>query len=404
MFALIRSSASGSEDLEAPEFNDLLSGIIVPAAGGLIGTGVVWVPGVVYWFFLKQGSGSPLTDPVLWILAIVGLIYMPMALMAAATNSGFLRMLNPVYMFVYIKRLGADYALAVFTILVLCVPAVLIGLLSALLYAIPLPILPGILAASVRLLVPFMMARVLGLLLYMRGAELGLSRAADYEEPLLPGVVPRGTASQPGDPSSNAAYDAVRWAPIEVSLAEVPPSLPAAAALRRRAPIELDPEALPPLAMAEREDAPLARRHMIVELDASALPPFKAEAEGEQPQVKGAAAAIIAAVGANTLAQAVILYGSASLDDSQLPTQCHLAVGQAAATQGDFTLAIRALKAAAKDQGDQISPKAFVLLARVYGEKLGDLATAEKIYRHVVQRFPGSPAAQFAQSRMGARA
>ena len=79
----------------------------------------------------------------------------------------------------------------------------------------------------------------------------------------------------------------------------------------------------------------------------------------------------------------------------------HLAVGQAAAGRGDFACAVRALKAAASIAPDAPdAPRACVILARLYAERLGDAASAERLYRFVVQRYPDTDAARFARQRL----
>jgi TolA-binding protein len=76
-------------------------------------------------------------------------------------------------------------------------------------------------------------------------------------------------------------------------------------------------------------------------------------------------------------------------------------LGQVAVGRGQLHLAVRALKQAAKRAPDDpLAPKACILLARVYAEKLGDAASAGKLYRYVLQRYPGTDAARFAEQRL----
>ena len=86
---------------------------------------------------------------------------------------------------------------------------------------------------------------------------------------------------------------------------------------------------------------------------------------------------------------------------ASLPAASHVAVGQKAAAVGDYPLAVRALKQVAQlTPEDPLAPRACVILARLYGERLGDEASALKLYRHVAGRYPGTDAARFAQSRL----
>jgi TolA-binding protein len=81
----------------------------------------------------------------------------------------------------------------------------------------------------------------------------------------------------------------------------------------------------------------------------------------------------------------------------------HLFVGQAAATQGDYPLAVQALETAADVAPDApTAPRALVLLARVFGERLQETERAEGIYRYIVHRYPDTEASRFAEQRIPA--
>ncbi|MHB8875689.1 MAG: B-box zinc finger protein [Myxococcaceae bacterium] len=372
MFAAIRQSAQGQDDIDAPDFSDLWSGLIAPAAAGILGTAVLWLPGLLYWAYVRHPDGI-LRDPGLWVLVVAGAVYAPMALAAAATGSGLGRMLNPLAIAAYIGRLGADYFIAVGAIVVLGAAAVVFGILSGLVSALPVPIVAGWVSSCLRLLAPLMMARVLGLLLYTRGDALGFGRVQDFQVPVLPGVAPRGLpAPRAGQEQGSEGDAGRRWAPIE--LESPPEEVPAAAAPSKRAPVELDPGELPPLPAGD-----------------------ELSGEAELPDAIGA---ICAAVAANELPRAAGLYAKAGVPEASLSAEVHLAVGQSAATAGDYALAVRALKAAARDPADPLAPKALVVLARVYGEKLGEPDAAARLYQHVLKSYPGTPAAKFAEGRL----
>jgi len=80
-----------------------------------------------------------------------------------------------------------------------------------------------------------------------------------------------------------------------------------------------------------------------------------------------------------------------------------VAIGQRAAARGRLSEAVRALKLAGSLRPeDPDAPRACVILARLYAERLEDAGSAEKLFRYVVQRYPATPAAQFAAAQLPA--
>ncbi|MFP2931737.1 tetratricopeptide repeat protein [Pyxidicoccus sp. 3LG] len=112
--------------------------------------------------------------------------------------------------------------------------------------------------------------------------------------------------------------------------------------------------------------------------------------------------ALGSAVDARDVPQALALYATLSgVPKASVPPAHHLFVGQAAAVEGNFPLAVQALEAAADvAPDDATAPRALVLLARVLGERMQDVARAEEIYRYVLHRYPDSSAARFARERV----
>ena len=91
-----------------------------------------------------------------------------------------------------------------------------------------------------------------------------------------------------------------------------------------------------------------------------------------------------------------------NLPQVPLSSDCYFGLAQAAVKKADYRQAVRALKAVMTSAPDDpIAPRACFLLARIYSERLSDLGTAEQLFRHVVQRYPKSQEAQFAQTRLG---
>jgi hypothetical protein len=83
--------------------------------------------------------------------------------------------------------------------------------------------------------------------------------------------------------------------------------------------------------------------------------------------------------------------------------QIQLEEGQAAAARGDFDTAVRALRAAATEVPDHpIAPRACILLARIYSERLDDSVKGDELYRYVMKRYPSTSAAAFAERKLQA--
>jgi hypothetical protein len=332
VFAIIRGTARGDRELEPPDFTDFLSDIVGPAVRGVVATALVWLPGVLYFIFLADQNA--LMDPLLWLLVLVGIAYVPMALLTAAAGSDVLGMLNPVAGIAHMRRLGKDYLVALGALAVLVVPHVLLSTVGGLLRMLDVFLVTRVAAEFLMNLVPFLMAHVLGLLLYVRGDDLGYGLAQDYYEPVMPDVEP---TSRPE-------------------------------AFRGGAPAFADPEPEPvPTASAELS-------------------------------------ALTKAVEARDVPQVLALYSSLqSMPDGRrlVEPAHHLFVGQASAAQGDYPLAVKALEAAADvDPEGPVAPRALVMLARVFGERMQEPQRAEELYRYIVHRYPDTDASRFAQQRL----
>jgi len=219
-FSLMRSTLRGESEVPIPDYSDIFADWLVPALRGVVASSVVWLPLPLYlaltggWdvsqymehllsdpMFYMTGrfhsiSGEHLlSDPIAWLLALTGLAWLPMTLMMAMTGVGLLEILNPVTGLHRILRLGRDYAVALAALLTLGLVYLTVHRVSSSLRDIPFEIiLSRWLAEVLECLVFFMMARVLGLLLYTRGDTLGYGAPGDYLTPVLSAdVVPRTT-------------------------------------------------------------------------------------------------------------------------------------------------------------------------------------------------------------------
>ncbi|MFY2562011.1 tetratricopeptide repeat protein, partial [Corallococcus terminator] len=111
--------------------------------------------------------------------------------------------------------------------------------------------------------------------------------------------------------------------------------------------------------------------------------------------------ALASAVGGRDVPRALELYAELEqLPSSRVPAEHHLFIGQAAAVEGNFPLAVTALERAADVAPDSpTAPRALVMLARVLGERMNEPARAEEVYRYVLHRYPDTSAARYAGER-----
>jgi hypothetical protein len=351
-FAILRASARGETDLPIPEYNDLFSDWLLPALRGLLATSAVWLPFGLYlvyfsgWdahAYLERLLNDPMfymtgtfhslpwdelmRDPIVWVLGLAGLVYLPMGLMLGAMGAPLLDLLNPLRGVRAMPRLGRDYSTTLCVLFLLGLAMLVTRALGSGLRAMEWGPVTRWLAELVELPIPLLMAHVLGLLLYTRGDALGYGSPSEYLTPVLPGAAPSTTLRVKG------------------------------------------------LGVPEAETAP---------------PPEQRIQE------------LTEAVGARDIPRALALYAALHfLPRAAIPPAVHLFVGQAAASQQEHALAVRALEAAADSAPeDPLAPRALVLLARVLGERMQDPTRAQEVYRYIVERYPGTEASRFAQVRL----
>lgn len=355
VFYIIRHTASGQFGLGVPEFRDLKEDLFTPASKGAAATAVIWVPAVLYllvrhdWELAAAFEPASFVDPVVWLLVAMGIAYCPMALVAAATDIELIGLLNPLQIIRYIVKAGRDYVTIVGALLLMAIPGAIIqAFVAPALLALPIPFFCRWLAEAASLYVPFVMARMLGILLHVHGDALDWGNTSDYEDPILD-AQPRGTAP-----------------PIKGRVSQ--PVAPIGAA-----PIE---------ALAIEESVPTVIATEVT-------------APGSDNEIGRALAA-------QDLNQALSLYeASPRLPASDLTADEHFALGHAAANAGRFPLAVRALKVAAFSSA-AIAPRALVILARVYADGMKDPDSAASLFHETVKRYPGTPAASFAQEQLRA--
>jgi hypothetical protein len=253
VFFIIRSVAAGARQMGVFGFTDLHSDLIAPAFKGVLSTAILWLPGFVYIYSTsEEGLAaflmlSTYKDPVVWLMALLGVLYVPMALIAAATDLGFGHILNPIFIFHSIFRMGRDYVVATVVIgFVLAVGGGLAALLRAALDHLPVPFVGRWISFTVELYPAFVAAGILGLLLHVHGEVLDWGRSEEYEELVLPGVEPRGRLrprpeEKPAPPPQPA--------PIPAPAGDSPPSI---------VPVALGPDILAPASLSSLLDLRMA--------------------------------------------------------------------------------------------------------------------------------------------------
>lgn len=323
LFWIVRGTAMGAEHFTAPDFTSVMHDLVDPAIRGLVATALLWVPALLFVFvFSVAESDSP--GSLFLLILIVTLLYAPLALLFAATGESKLSLLNPFKVIGVGMSLGRPYLMVTAFLVPLALLYVVLMAVGMWVSSWPVPLVAPVVGEAISLYVPFVVARMLGLLLYVHGDRVGYGVDSEFYEAALPGVKPQGR--------KRAARGSVQ------------------------------------------------ERH---------TPPSPLESQ------------VMQAVEANALDQALDLYRRLPERLPPLNAASHLAVGQRAATVGDYHVAVRALKQVGQyTPEDPLAPRACVILARLYGERLGDAQSARKLYQHVVSRYPGTDAARFAQSKL----
>ena len=436
-FSLIRQVGNGSLELDPPDFSDW-SDLAGPAFRGFIATTLLWAPMLVFLLCLvatsapialpapaavapaaavapvedspdtiaaertksnddvqkilaayqaQVGAGARSAEPSapsgsltvreglrrphprrIWLIllaasavGLLGLLLVPMSLLMAATGSPWYQLVNPVFLVGYIRRIPRDYLLAVGAVWAAYLAQYLMGKWGVWMERLPIPVLPGLLASIVRVYPELVIAYILGSLLYLRGTQLGAFGPEDAFIPALPGAVPHGVLPE------NAVGAYTEEAPPEPGLAAA--------------------ESRPP------------RKRVLEVSDLSPEKDFKREGSFfavDEPL----GARIAKAIAESNRAMALNLYRTSRGELSQLTSLDHFNVGRLAAGEADYPLAVRALEQAAANREDPLAARALVVLARLLGERMNDAAGAERIYKEVMDSYPGSEGALFAAKQL----
>ncbi|QSQ16644.1 hypothetical protein [Myxococcus landrumensis] len=349
-FGLVRESARGDTSLDIPEFTELGRDVLVPGLRGVLVFLVASLPALAFALLAYPGVGAAtdvfswvilwrippalVRDGMFWLLLVLGALWLPTGLLLAASHQPARQLLNLRLALRMVRGLGSDYGVAIAALAGLVPVHLAAHVLAAGLRTVNFPFIPHVLAECITLVVPLLAAHILGLLLYVRGDQVGYGEPREYLEPLLGGTRP------------------VR-------------------------------------------DAPPLVEHMA--MDARAQDAVT-QAVDKEAVFDGALDNLTTAVDARNIPLALATYAELEqFPAARVPAALHLFIGQAAAVEENFPLAVAALERAADVAPDQeTAPRALVLLARVLGERMNDTARAEEVYRYVQHRYPDTAAARFA--------
>lgn len=373
VFGVIVSTWKGQEALEPPDFSDVFDDLLVPAVKGLVAGAIVIVPFVVravavVTAVLAEQPGAEtanviravLGDKLLWLLLLASIVYLPATLIAAALGRGVLAMLDPRVPFHLIRLLGGDYAIVTVTTALLVLAGEVAGAtLGATVSRIP--IAGGVLGRIPEIYFLVVAARILGLLVHVRGDELGMGMEEDYLEPVLAGATPQGGVVnlEPAPRRPRGAVDAGGGVAQAVTVGPAAP--------------ERDP-------------------------DATAHPPPKHEPEGEPPPAAAPGDPLEAALAAGDRALAFALYRERQGARGLLTGAQLYEVARAAAEAAEYSIAAHALRAAASVADDPAAPDALLVLGRLYGGKLNRADAARQTFEALLARHPGTAAAEQARA------
>lgn len=219
MFGQVQSTARGIDDIGPPNFSTLAESVFGVLFRAFIATSASWLPLIFYLIAYKPTLFDALVNPVVWFFVLFGLVNVPVAIMGAAVETPLTKLLNPLWLVHCVALLGRSYWIAVSVLGALTALQCVVLVLGYYIVQISLPLLPIGVAIAVTLLayIPFLMARTVGLLLYVCGDKLGYGDPNDYLERIVT-ERPRGSLPAPKLSAADAenAPSAENGRPIEV--------------------------------------------------------------------------------------------------------------------------------------------------------------------------------------------
>lgn len=258
LFLVVRTTARGDEEL--PDHEDFshpweLFGTL---ARLLVALATAAIPFFLYAWLVPKPAGLELFElpawfaaqQLTWVTLGLGILWSPMAVLLAATHSPLGTILHPLVSARAIGRLGADYVLLTgifWGFVALSLHAA--GLAARFPTLVPVPLVSTVFAGTMALYLPVVLARVMGTLLHLRGAEIGYGTSGGHLVPVLGALQPaEELPSEPARPPEQAAAAPVEIARIRpVSRPGIVEERSAKRATRAEpAPLLLDLPPLPP--------------------------------------------------------------------------------------------------------------------------------------------------------------
>jgi hypothetical protein len=191
-FHVTRTSAEGEDEFrEAGDFLGFFEGVLGPVFRASLAA--IWAYGPIVAFMIWRGrllEGGSVAElhganyAVALLLLAVGVFLFPMALLTGALSSPLQQILNPMVVIGYAVKLGRDYALlAGFALAISLTDSFLMAVLDQIDQRVLS--LPTALEYFVLLLPPLMLFRAMGMLVRVRGDELGYGGESGYLVPVL---------------------------------------------------------------------------------------------------------------------------------------------------------------------------------------------------------------------------
>lgn len=363
LFSVIRSTARGEKLLELPDYTDFFADFVAPALRGVAATSLLWLPGLLYVLYLREklenfraGVDEVLSNPVTYnnhvpqqLPEVDGALWAdPFLWMIVAAGVFYLPM-------VLMAAAGGASGLDIYN------PVRVIGRIRHLGRDYVLAV-----GALLALAVPYALTHLMGLGLRSLDIFLVSRVLREFLTTLAPFTMAHVLGLLLYTRGDSLGWGLARDYLVPALGGVQPRTQPEALRAPQAPGVELAPE--PPPAVA--------------------------------PEL----ASLAQAVAARDVPQALALYPALQAVPEvrkAVEPAHHLFVGQAAAAQGDYTLAVQALEAAADVAPDApTAPRALVILARVFGERLQEPERAEGIYRYIVHRYPDTDASRFAEQRI----
>ncbi len=362
-FGLTRSTARGGDHLELSDFQDPLQSIAMPIVRFMLVMFPAWA-GTFLAGWLRQ-------DWLMWVAAIVTVLWSPTAYIAAAAGTSVVHMLNPFRVLGATARIGKDFGVYLGGMFAVTVTMLICGPLSRLVdeYVV-VPVIGGILTQMILVFGPFVAARVAGLVLMLHGPVFGWGEEVDLWEPLLGQTQPRGEL-----PVKESTLP--RHLPTSIELEPEPmPEAQPARTHDRFAALELDP----------RSEAPPD----VAPLDVALLPSFSEQSAVSIRKAMADGNREVALDGFRSTG----LFAAAQLSFEEL-----MWLGQTAMSHIDYESAELAFaKAAERTAPPESTGKARVLLARLLAERLNRKDDAVTLMRRVLEEHAGTSAATYAKT------